>query len=792
MTKNRIKGTKAETLHYLFTKKFRVPIVYYFTVKAWNKNQENILSNIIEKYKKHNYLAIRSSSLAEDTETDSMAGAFESILNVNTKNRDEIINSINTVIKSFDNNLENQVLIQPMVEDVAISGVVMTKSLDDGSPYYVINFDDTTGKTDTVTNGNSINKTVYVYNGFKEEDFDSPFLLEVLRLVRKLESYYKDLPLDVEFAVNKNKEVFLLQVRPITTTEKWKKEANKLIPERLPYLTSFVQQLMSRRVNIYGNKTLLGIMPDWNPAEMIGIVPHPLAMSLYRQLITKRTWSLAREKMGYKKMPAVELMVSLFGRAYIDVRNSMNSFLPEKLSPIISEKLINAYIERLEGNPYLHDKIEFEVVLTIYDFKFKENLQKWYPNLLNEEELMEFKDCLLEITQNAIENTKENTLNKSIEQIGFLKELQEKKLTQELITPFSISDHINTLINQCIKYGTIPFSITARHGFIAESLLRSAIACGAIEEERVKLFKRSVKTISSEMSEDFYNVCNNLLDKEKFIEKYGHLRPSSYDILSPSYKNREDLFNGDPQQPNHHDVFNLSEKERKSLNNLLKEHGFDRIDADDIFVYAAKAIKGREYQKFIFTNHLSEILEYVVKWGDLLGFSKQDLAMLTINEIKSVLFTPITNDVKKFFKSKIEKAKKSYDVANSFKINYLIRSIKDIYIAPVQRSAANFVGNKRIEEKIVFLTPYMKKIPQLEGKIICIEGADPGYDWIFSRNIAGLITKFGGANSHMAIRCAEYDLPAAIGCGEQPFDKILKADKVLLDCQGKRLESISM
>ena len=792
MEKPRINRTKAETLQYLSKKAFPIPSLYYFMTQDWVKDQEKILSNIISKFNKNNFIAVRSSSLSEDKKNNSMAGAFESVLNVNITNRNEIVKSINAVINSFDKNPENQVLIQPMVQDVAMSGVVMTKVLDDGSPYYVINFDDSTGKTDTVTSGNSINKTVYVYNGFKKEDFDSPYLLGILKVVGDLESLYKGLPLDIEFAINENEEVFLLQVRPITTSEKWNKKTNKLISKRLPYLEDFINQLNKRRVGIYGNKTLLGIMSDWNPAEMIGMVPHPLAMSLYRKLITKRTWSLAREEMGYKKMPEVELMVSLFGRPYIDIRNSMNSFLPEKLNPSISEKLINAYLKRLESQPHLHDKIEFEVVITAYDFKFEETLQQRYPNLLDANEIKELKKFLLEITQNAIDNTKENTLNKSIQQIDLLKEMQENKSRNELNDPFSISDHISTLINQCIKYGTIPFAITARHAFIAESLLRSAIACGVIEEERVKLFKRSVKTISSEMSDNFYDVCNGSMDKYKFLEKFGHLRPSSYDILSPNYKNREDLFNGAPQKPELHHKFNLSKKERKNLNELLIVNGFERIRANDILVYVAKAMKGREYQKFIFTNHLSEILEYIVKWGDLIGFSKQDLAMLTLDELRSVLFTPITNDVKSFFRSRIEKAKKSYAIATSFKLNYLIRSVKDIYIAPMQRSAANFIGTKRIEKQIVFLTPYMKKIPDLTNQIICIEGADPGYDWIFSRNIAGLITKFGGVNSHMAIRCSEYDLPAAIGCGEQPFEKIIAAAKVLLDCQGKRLEPISI
>ena len=49
------------------------------------------------------------------------------------------------------------------------------------------------------------------------------------------------------------------------------------------------------------------------------------------------------------------------------------------------------------------------------------------------------------------------------------------------------------------------------------------------------------------------------------------------------------------------------------------------------------------------------------------------------------------------------------------------------------------------------------------GSIVFIRSADPGYDWLFNRGIAGLVTEHGGANSHMAIRAAEFGLPAAIG-----------------------------
>ena len=64
-----------------------------------------------------------------------------------------------------------------------------------------------------------------------------------------------------------------------------------------------------------------------------------------------------------------------------------------------------------------------------------------------------------------------------------------------------------------------------------------------------------------------------------------------------------------------------------------------------------------------------------------------------------------------------------------------------------------------------------------------MENADPGYDFIFNYQIKGLITKFGGANSHMAIRCAEFNLPAAIGCGEQIFESLNDySGNIKLDC----------
>ena len=39
----------------------------------------------------------------------------------------------------------------------------------------------------------------------------------------------------------------------------------------------------------------------------------------------------------------------------------------------------------------------------------------------------------------------------------------------------------------------------------------------------------------------------------------------------------------------------------------------------------------------------------------------------------------------------------------------------------------------------------------------------------------------------MAIRCAEFGLPAAIGCGEQIFEQILRFGMIELNCSEERI-----
>ena len=96
----------------------------------------------------------------------------------------------------------------------------------------------------------------------------------------------------------------------------------------------------------------------------------------------------------------------------------------------------------------------------------------------------------------------------------------------------------------------------------------------------------------------------------------------------------------------------------------------------------------------------------------------------------------------------------------------------------------------RLKGKIKYLKS-SKDLKKIQNKLVCIERADPGFDFIFSKKILGLITCYGGPNSHMSIRCNELGVPAVIGCGQSNFDEIINSRIVEINFDTKKILKLS-
>ena len=121
----------------------------------------------------------------------------------------------------------------------------------------------------------------------------------------------------------------------------------------------------------------------------------------------------------------------------------------------------------------------------------------------------------------------------------------------------------------------------------------------------------------------------------------------------------------------------------------------------------------------------------------------------------------------------------------AIKLPNVIKNKDDIFSFFLEENEPNFITLKRIKSVVVNEKDILSL--NIKGKIICIKSADPGYDYLFSKNIGGLITCYGGANSHMAIRCAELGIPAVIGCGENSFVKYCQEKNLEIDAANKQV-----
>ena len=778
---NYIKLSKGKLLLELKEKlnKSKIPDLKLYKVKDWKNNKNSILKNIKKYFKNENKLIIRSSKSDEDKDTFSQAGKYHSELNVKCKNLN-LRNAINKVIKSYGRkNINEEFIVQKMINSTSMSGVIFTHDPESFAPYYLINYDDVSGKTSTVTSGNSefSNKTLSIYRD-KLNKLKSKRFRKLLFSVKEIEKELNIKYLDIEFGVNKKLEIFIFQVRPISKIFKLDKLKQQKFRHELSTLENKIKKIKLPQKEIYGQINVLGQMPDWNPAEIIGRTPKPFAFSLYRELITKKTWAKAREIMGYRKLKKTDLMISLSGHPYIDTRLSFNSFIPEGLPKQIGEKLINCWLNKLINNPNDHDKVEFNIATTTFNFNFDKQVNKLTDNLLSKKELKTFKELHKNLFLKYFKKSNKCSIEYCLKQIDKLKKKQNM---------YSENTSLKKILSDCKNLGVIPFSILARHAFISKSILMSLNEKNIIKKTDIDKILDSVKTVATEFLEDIKKVKENKLSKKIFNLKYGHLRPGTYDVTSKRY-DEKNYFNFKSFKISKKRILKdnnlISKNSILKLESLINKENLKNINAKILLKYIRNSISLREYAKFIFTKNVSLVIQKIEKKCKKLNYNLDDISFLPL-----IAFVKSNYPYSKNLKNIINKNKKKFTIVQMIRMPQIISDESAAYISPYQINSPNFITKNKIIGETYFLINKFKRL-KLKNKIVMIENADPGFDWIFTYKIKGLITKFGGINSHMAIRCRELKIPAAIGCGEKLFSDLLKEKKIILDCYLNKLDKV--
>jgi glutamine kinase len=770
-------GSKAETLERLAPLLQNAAILpqFRFSVAEWREDQPEVLKRLAAAPWASETLIVRSSARSEDSSSESKAGKFTSVAGV--EGAPAISPAVERVIASYAGGdcEHDQIFVQPMLREVSMAGVAVTREPHGGGPYFVINYDDYSGRCDLVTSGTAENLKTFICLKSHHEGIPSQ-LLPILDLLRELEALLARDGIDVEFAVDKKGVLYLLQVRPLvlkqpSTAAEATTAATAEIAEKVALLTR-------PHPYLHGNRSVFGVMPDWNPAEIIGLKPRPLALSLYKELITDTIWAYQRDNYGYKNLRSFPLLLSFHGLPYIDVRVSFNSFIPRDMKPDLAERLVNYYIERLLAQPTLHDKVEFEIIFSCYTLDLPERLLPLAKHGFSHDDIADITGLLRNLTNRIINNQNglwrhdREKLDELVERLPKIRNASLDKISR-----------IYWLLEDCKRYGTLPFAGLARAGFIATQFLNSLVATGVLDRSEYAMFMSDLETVGSQIGRDYARST-----KDEFLARYGHLRPGTYDILSPRYDEAPDLYfdwSTRRQQHSTRSRFSLSVNQLRLIERLLKEHGIEH-DILSLIDFIKGGIEGREFAKFVFTRSLSDALSLIKQLGEEHGLSIEDCSFLDIADVHSLYAE--SGNVSARLKASVAEGKRRHQLTRQLVLPPLISSPDDALAFHLPTIHPNYVTKQCVTAPVSTIEDPPTAI---KDTILFVPSADPGFDWIFSRGIAGFVTQFGGVNSHMAIRANELAMPAVIGAGETLFGRWKKAGKICLDCGNQQVQVIS-
>ena len=733
-------GSKSKSIHNLRDiKTAEIP-----KFKVLNKSE---LKDIEKKLQGlGNILIVRSDSEFEDSFSESNAGKFLSIGPVNKKNKKEIEKAIQAVLNSYPVlSDESRVLIQDYVAGIKSSGVITTRILQNGAPYICISLSEGSN-SDEVTSGSSNKlKNIYIHKDIEKLTGNYKKYQKILNLVKELIEYISYDLLDIEFAVDEKENIYLLQARPLIVKTKLEDNKGELLKN-----IRYFQQLQNKSDSISGSRTVLSNMSDWNPAEMLGESPNFLSLSIYKTFITNDSWYKQRKEFGYRGVVKDRLMFNFGNKCYIDVRASLNSFLTKSLSEDECEQIIDYQIDKLINNPELHDKIEFEIAETAYIFGIEQKINERYKDILTKQTISNWISDL-----KVLENNYLKILNKNNKKITYF--------YNQLNSSMDFFD--KKIINAIKKNMAIPFSHHARLAFIYFSHLNNFVKNEVISEGEKQNLLNNLNTISSQFSKSLHDVKNKKMSYKKFISIYGHVRPNNYDLYSKNIRDEGKEFihflteNLKNEENNNIDIKNTLKKIDTYLN--LQKYSFSSSEWHQLF---EGSIVSRENSKFMYSKAIDLTLNQI----------KQNYE-LDETKIKNLNFEIFSNTGKIFYEKE----------SSYFELPDIITNSSDFLFFENLNTKPNFVGQSIVKAELSHISE--KKHQLYKNKIILLPNADPGWDWILNLPIKGMVTKYGGPNSHMAIRASEKNITSVFGVGDDLFKELQNSKILEIDPLNKKL-----
>ncbi|GAB4227501.1 MAG: glycerol-3-phosphate acyltransferase [Stanieria sp.] len=689
-------------------------------------------------------LVVRSSAIGEDTQSDSAAGQYLSILNITNKEMlktailDCQVSYLESTAREYRRTRQQHdqslaILIQKQIEGI-YSGVAFSRdpvdSVNEGVAIEVLPGDATqvvSGKitpqryrviipelslsvTDEGTNNRQIKIIRENSTSSTEQAIPTEILESVALLAQEMEELFQGIPQDLEWTYDGEK-IWLLQVRPITTLQPiWtRKIASEVIPGVIRPLTWSINQ--------------------------------PLTCGVWGKLFTLVLGQKSVRDLDFNQTATLH-----FSRAYFNVTLLGTIFLRMGLPP---------------------ESLEF---LTRGESFTKPPLQSTLKNLpglwrLLQRELNLAQDFQRDRKQIFLPTLREleTTPAKNLSPHAILERIEKILAALDQATYYSILAPLSLALRQA-TFQIPETSLNHRQTPELESM--RTLACLAADTR--KLLAAEKITLNS-CASLFVQIAENpegesiLTRFDQWLEKYGYLSEVATDIAIPRWRE-----NPRPIREIFTQFFFDSEKRKQaqSLNHKTSKS------------WSTKLVQKRLNLK----NHSSEIYNKLLahlRWSFLaleenwLNEGKlstpESIFFLKFDEISSFIKGRPIDDGQQLSKL-IEQRQQKWQQERELKqIPYLVYGYPDsavlnnFSLSSFERPRFKGIGGSGGE-----IEGYIKVLSHLNGNIdvdkqtiLVVPYTDAGWSPVLAR-VGGLIAEVGGRLSHGAIIAREYNIPAVM------------------------------
>ena len=783
-------GGKAVNLYKLMQAKLPVPDGFVISTEAFRsavdgKVSDELTDDIKNEFSKlnSNFVAARSSATAEDMAGASMAGQYETYLNLSSA--EELISGIEKCWKSLrserttaylkEHGLDLEqvamaVVVQKQVQ-ADVSGVLFTVDPKTGCREEML-IEAAWGLGEGLVSGevqpdliciNSHEGEVKSYHvadkvqamfpgkkGFLpvEESLRKKACLTYEQIVSlqklgQLSEKYFNYPQDIEWAIEQN-EVYMLQTRPITTLE----EADSYNS----ILKNIKVELKEQADEGHG---------PWVRHNLGETLPHP----------TPFTWDLVSKFMSGD---------GGFGQMYKDL-----GFKP---GPKVLDG--KSFLKNLGGQVYMDCSLMTEM--------FSEN----YPYLYDAEKLKENPDASQ--SPPTLPNGSMKELNEAAEQsISVSKKLGElavnldKEFDEEFVQEvlkwvkeqeevdlksLSETELIELWNKQSAKvmtdFGNKAFMPSMVEALALENL-KSFLEEHSWNEDPERLL--SIFSVSSKLDRtllsniDLADINSGKVELADWLNEHGHRAPGEFELATPRWIERpEDVKALAKQMKGEKKLAEIHEQrlgeasqalEKLKLELSSKQYADLTCRVDLVQRYCRFREDGKYYlmKAYSVLRTTSQEFTQRLHLGD-------DLYFLNQNEVFEALNTGFVP------KDKITKRRTAYQVEKRLHLPHVISedNLNEIGSPAIQQSGdflkAHSVSNGTCKGVVAIVSSpeEVKSLP--EGAVLVCPSTDPSWTPLFV-NSSGLVLERGGALSHGAVVAREMGLPAVVIDGAT---KILK------------------